>query len=91
MGVNNTVGRPASVDDIERAFNDRHHATYGFKLNKPIEVVTIRVFAVITRVKPRFRSPKAEARPNQGVSGGFISMIGLRRQFTGVMTCQLLK
>ncbi|BDR91463.1 hydantoinase/oxoprolinase family protein [Vulcanisaeta souniana] len=54
------VGRPASVDDIERAFNDRHHATYGFKLNKPIEVVTIRVFAVITRVKPRFRSPKAE-------------------------------
>ncbi len=51
------VGRPASMEDVERAFNDRHYATYGFRLNKPIEVVTIRVFAVITRVKPRFRAP----------------------------------
>ncbi|ADN49956.1 hydantoinase/oxoprolinase family protein [Vulcanisaeta distributa] len=54
------IGRPASMDDVERVFNDRHYATYGFRLNKPIEVVTIRVFAVITRVKPRFRAPRAE-------------------------------
>ncbi|GAB6946040.1 hydantoinase/oxoprolinase family protein [Vulcanisaeta sp. JCM 16161] len=54
------VGRPASMGDIERSFNDRHYATYGFKLDKPIEVVTIRVFAVITRVKPRFKAPRTE-------------------------------
>ncbi|ADY01435.1 5-oxoprolinase (ATP-hydrolyzing) [Vulcanisaeta moutnovskia 768-28] len=54
------VGKPASMGDVEKAFNDRHYATYGFKLNKPIEVVTIRVFAVITRIKPRFKATKAE-------------------------------
>ncbi|WP_291999227.1 hydantoinase/oxoprolinase family protein [Caldivirga sp.] len=54
------VGKPASIGDVEKAFNDRHYATYGFKLNKPIEVVTIRVFAVITRIKPRFKATKAE-------------------------------
>ncbi len=59
------VGRPASLSGVEDAFNDRHYATYGFKLNKPIEVVTIRVFAVVRRIKPRFKAPKAqgEARP----------------------------
>ncbi len=59
------VGRPATLDGVRRVFDERHEATYGFRLNKPIEVVTIRVFAVVSRVKPRFNRPKAdgEARP----------------------------
>ncbi|WP_069808336.1 hydantoinase/oxoprolinase family protein [Vulcanisaeta thermophila] len=54
------VGRPARIEDVERTFNEKHQATYGFRLSKPIEVVTIRVFAVITRVKPRFGAKKLE-------------------------------
>jgi len=59
------VGRPARLEDVERAFNDRHEATYGFRLNRPIEVVTIRVFAVVRRVKPVFRPQRigGEAKP----------------------------
>jgi len=59
------VGRPARIEDVEREFNERHRATYGFSLNKPVEVVTIRVFAVIRRVKPKFKSPSVggEAKP----------------------------
>jgi N-methylhydantoinase A len=59
------VGRPARVKDVEREFNAKHKATYGFSLNRPVEVVTIRVFAVIRRSKPRFKQPRSEgeARP----------------------------
>jgi len=59
------VGRPARVEDIEETFNERHEATYGFRLNKPIEVVTIRVFAVVARTKPRFvvNRVEGEAKP----------------------------
>ena len=59
------VSKPTSLSEIEGVFNDRHYATYGFKLGKPIEVVTIRVFAVVRRIKPRFRTPKTqgEAKP----------------------------
>ncbi|MCG2881241.1 MAG: hydantoinase/oxoprolinase family protein [Vulcanisaeta sp.] len=59
------VGRPARVEDVEREFNAKHKATYGFSLNRPVEVVTIRVFAVIRRSKPRFKQPRSEgeARP----------------------------
>ncbi|MCI4447419.1 MAG: hydantoinase/oxoprolinase family protein, partial [Pyrobaculum sp.] len=38
------VGRPADIEQIRKTFEERHMATYGFKLDKPIEVVTIRVF-----------------------------------------------
>ncbi|MGC8543897.1 MAG: hydantoinase/oxoprolinase family protein, partial [Vulcanisaeta sp.] len=59
------VGRPARIEDVEKEFNEKHRSTYGFSLNKPIEVVTIRVFAVIKRVKPKFSSPivDGEAKP----------------------------
>ncbi|MGC9153958.1 MAG: hydantoinase/oxoprolinase family protein [Vulcanisaeta sp.] len=59
------VGRPARIEDVEKEFNEKHRSTYGFSLNKPIEVVTIRVFAVIKRVKPKFSSPvvEGEAKP----------------------------
>ena len=59
------VNRPANLSEVEEVFNDRHYATYGFKLSKPIEVVTIRVFAVVRRVKPRFKAPRVqgEAKP----------------------------
>ncbi|ABW02218.1 5-oxoprolinase (ATP-hydrolyzing) [Caldivirga maquilingensis IC-167] len=59
------VNRPARIEDVERTFNDKHQATYGFRLSKPIEVVTIRVFAVVTRLKPRFKVKNlgGEAKP----------------------------
>ncbi len=57
------VGRPADEEQIRKTFEERHKATYGFKLDKPIEVVTIRVFAVVTRRKPKLREPPAEGEP----------------------------
>ncbi|MCC6036444.1 MAG: hydantoinase/oxoprolinase family protein, partial [Pyrobaculum sp.] len=57
------VGRPADEEQIRKTFEERHMATYGFKLDKPIEVVTIRVFAVVTRRKPKLREPPAGGEP----------------------------
>ncbi|MEM3832043.1 MAG: hydantoinase/oxoprolinase family protein [Thermoprotei archaeon] len=52
------VGRPAVIDDVRRAFEEKHLATFGFNLDRDIEVVVARVFAVITRVKPKIEPPK---------------------------------
>lgn len=52
------VGRPASLEDVRRAFEDKHLATYGFKLERGIEVVVARVFAVRRRPKPRISTPR---------------------------------
>jgi N-methylhydantoinase A len=52
------VGRPASIDEISRAFEDRHISLYGFKMDLPIEIVIIRIFAVIKRAKPGLPRPR---------------------------------
>ncbi|MGC9130652.1 MAG: hydantoinase/oxoprolinase family protein, partial [Pyrobaculum sp.] len=57
------VGRPASLEEVRRAFEEKHLATYGFRLDKPIEVVTVRVFAVVARKRPRLREPEATGEP----------------------------
>jgi len=57
------VGRPADLELVRRVFEEKHEATYGFKLDKPIEVVTIRAFGVVTRRKPKLREPPAEGEP----------------------------
>ncbi|MGC9050536.1 hydantoinase/oxoprolinase family protein [Pyrobaculum sp.] len=57
------VGRPASLEEVRRAFEEKHLATYGFKLDRPIEVVTVRVFAVVARKRPRLREPEATGEP----------------------------
>jgi len=57
------VGRPADEEQIRKTFEERHKATYGFKLDKPIEVVTIRVFAIATRRKPKLREPPVGGEP----------------------------
>jgi N-methylhydantoinase A len=57
------VGKPADKEQIRKTFEERHRSTYGFKLDKPIEVVTIRVFAIATRRKPKLREPPAEGEP----------------------------
>jgi len=57
------VGRPADEEQIRKTFEERHKAMYGFKLDKPIEVVTIRVFAIVTRRKPKLREPPAGGEP----------------------------
>jgi len=56
--ITTPVGRPASIDEISRAFENRHISLYGFKMDLPIEVVTIRVFAVIRRAKPGLPRPR---------------------------------
>ena len=57
------VGRPATIESIRRVFEEKHLATYGFKLDRDIEVVVVRVFAVKRRVKPVLRDPPAEGSP----------------------------
>ena len=57
------VGRPADEEQIRKTFEERHKAMYGFNLDKPIEVVTIRVFAIATRRKPKLREPPAGGEP----------------------------
>lgn len=39
-------------EDIEKAFVESHRSTFGFTLDRGIEIVTVRVFAVISRKKP---------------------------------------
>jgi len=58
------VGRPARLDDVRRAFEEKHLATYGFTLeDRSVEVVLARVFAVIRRVKPGLPKPRALGEP----------------------------
>jgi len=57
------AGRPADLDQIRSVFEERHLAIYGFRLDRPVEVVTIRVFGVVTRKKPKLREPPAEGEP----------------------------
>jgi N-methylhydantoinase A len=57
------VGKPATIESIRRVFEEKHLATYGFKLDRDIEVVVVRVFAVKRRVKPVLRDPPAEGSP----------------------------
>jgi N-methylhydantoinase A len=58
------AGRPARLDDVRRAFEEKHLATYGFTLeDRSVEVVLARVFAVIRRVKPSLPKPRALGEP----------------------------
>ncbi len=57
------AGRPADLDQIRSVFEERHLAIYGFRLDRPVEVVTIRVFGVVARKKPKLREPPAEGEP----------------------------
>jgi N-methylhydantoinase A len=58
------VSRPARLDDVRRAFEEKHLATYGFTLeDRSVEVVVARVFAVIRRVKPSLPKPRALGEP----------------------------
>ncbi|MBP1449527.1 MAG: hypothetical protein JZD41_05910, partial [Thermoproteus sp.] len=57
------VGRPAGYEDVRRTFEEKHAATYGFKLDAPVEVVTIRAFAVVVKAKPELPRPPAEGEP----------------------------
>jgi len=57
------IGRPATAESIKRAFEERHVATYGFKLDRGVEVVVTRVFAVKKRAKPALRDPPTEGSP----------------------------
>lgn len=58
------VGPNASLEAVRRAFEEKHRATYGFVLDKPVEVVTIRVFAVVKRQKPRVPEPPEVGSPS---------------------------
>lgn len=68
------VGRPASLEDIARTFEERHLAIYGFRIDNPVEVVTIRVFAIVRRRKPRLKAP---------AGSGSVSPRGYRRANIG--------
>ncbi|AFA40002.1 N-methylhydantoinase A/acetone carboxylase, beta subunit [Pyrobaculum oguniense TE7] len=58
------LGADVSYEAVKRAFEEKHTATYGFKLDRDVEVVTIRVFAVVKRAKPRLPEPPTEGNPS---------------------------
>jgi len=53
-----------SLEKIREAFEEKHQAIYGFKLNRNIEIVTIRVFAVRITKKPLLHFPHIRKEPN---------------------------
>lgn len=57
------AGRPTSREEVERRFREKHERVYGFKLERRIEVTSIRVFAIRPRVKPRPTKVRAAGRP----------------------------
>ncbi|MFB6490809.1 MAG: hydantoinase/oxoprolinase family protein [Thermoproteus sp. AZ2] len=60
------LGADLSREAVRRAFEERHRAVYGFALDREIEVVAIRVFAVARRPKPKLPEPPAEGNPSVG-------------------------
>lgn len=60
-----TIRAPADLSpaSVREEFDRAHEAAYGFTLDRPIEVVAARVFAVISRPKPRLRGPPREGEP----------------------------
>ncbi|MEZ0290491.1 MAG: hydantoinase/oxoprolinase family protein [Sulfolobales archaeon] len=51
------------LESVERIFRERHKNTYGFTLDKPIEIVTIRVFGVARYSRPRLPDPPRDMSP----------------------------
>lgn len=51
--------------EIEKLFKQLHQSTFGFSLNREVEIVTIRVFALILRSKPKLKS---DQKPGDGHS-----------------------
>ncbi|EWG07914.1 MAG: N-methylhydantoinase A/acetone carboxylase subunit beta [Candidatus Aramenus sulfurataquae] len=52
------------VNKLREEFEKKHEVTYGFKLDRPIEVVTIRVFAVRRTKRPRMPDPPINSKPS---------------------------
>ena len=46
------VPRPCTLEDVRMAFEEKHLTVYGVKLEREIEVVTVRAIAVSVRRKP---------------------------------------
>lgn len=67
------VGADASLEAIRRAFEERHAATYGFTLDRDIEVITIRTFAVVRRAKPRLADPPIDGSPEASEKEAYFS------------------
>ncbi|MEM1734435.1 MAG: hydantoinase/oxoprolinase family protein [Desulfurococcaceae archaeon] len=50
-------GTPTDTFEVKRVFEEKHYSTFGFKLDRDIEITLIRVFAVkINKSKPKTRS-----------------------------------
>ncbi|MEM0458131.1 MAG: hydantoinase/oxoprolinase family protein, partial [Sulfolobales archaeon] len=44
-------------------FNEKHMSVYGFTMDRPIEIVTIRLFGVARYTKPRLPDPSRDLSP----------------------------
>ena len=58
-----SVDNPSNIEHIKNLFQGKHQQVYGFKLDKEIEIVTIRVFASLSRLKPKLKSPLEGNKP----------------------------
>lgn len=66
------VERPARLADVREAFEKKHFLTFGFTLDREIEIVVARVFAIVVRSKPRLSPPR---------EGGEVRVIGERKMY----------
>lgn len=55
-----TVGK-GDREEIEVRFREMHRSTFGFSLEREVEIVTIRVFGIISRDKPAFEGVRQES------------------------------
>jgi len=57
------VGTPTDTFEVKRVFEEKHYSTFGFKLDRDIEITLIRVFAVkINKSKPKLGAVNKEPR-----------------------------
>jgi len=63
------VGPEASMEEVERAFHERHEAVHGFRLDAPVEVVNVRAVALARREPPKPKPLKegGETNPDRAV------------------------
>ncbi|MEM1633027.1 MAG: hydantoinase/oxoprolinase family protein [Sulfolobales archaeon] len=56
-------GQGLSMDLVSKLFNEKHMSVYGFTMDRPIEIVTIRLFGVARYTKPRLPDPSRDLSP----------------------------
>ncbi|AFZ70373.1 N-methylhydantoinase A/acetone carboxylase, beta subunit [Caldisphaera lagunensis DSM 15908] len=67
QGYELTINAPENLDkeSIEKIFSSIHYNTYGFVLDRPIEIVMARIFGIKVRPKPKLGEAKENIEPKE--------------------------